>query len=115
LARVTRATKTDATTPENTVRKPMPEIITTTAINRPPTDVGTASPYPTVVAVCAAHQRARPTVGKALRSTAHMTTAETMITDIVTPAVSSPVRQIDGCELANRDATLLPVTKPSTR
>ena len=46
-----------------TVRKPIPKNITSTARNRPPTVVGTLSPYPTVVVVWTAHQSPSPSDG----------------------------------------------------
>ena len=47
-----------------TVRKPIPKSMTSTATSRPARVVGTVSPYPTVVTVCAAHQSPNPTDGK---------------------------------------------------
>jgi hypothetical protein len=39
-----------------TVRNPIPKSMTSTAMSRPGSVIGTLSPYPTVVTVWAAHQ-----------------------------------------------------------
>ena len=46
-----------------TARKPIPDSITTAAMNRPTAASGVTSPYPTVVTVCSANQRPLPIVG----------------------------------------------------
>ena len=70
-----------------TARKPIPDSITTVAMNRPTESRGVTSPYPTVVTVWSANHRPLPIVGYSLWSSTLSRTPPTTVITTVNPAM----------------------------
>ena len=72
-----------------TVRKPIPNSITTAATSRPAADSGTLSPYPTVVVVWTAHQSPDPIDGYLSWSVTVIAKPAAMVTRIDAVAITT--------------------------